>query len=280
MLFPTVMFPYALKSRQLKTPLRFGWTEQNPPQKQSLSLQREDYDAHYQPTPHFIRQISDRLMRQEQLQLPGFVMVDKLESQIPAAKLNPFLEKTMLALKKYLSHWHLKAFNPNEHPLIVIQKRQVDGQIPETGNLHTTETQGKWTLKSPHFDRNALLVLHRYEPTQNVRDGNLQVIDLKQFLRDHPTESLSKLLNADKTIRPDYWPRLKPYTLTLPTNNQDHRVVFMNNTIQNGIAHGVTPLQVMDPNKPIHRVFERYTITPETANQALPPDTRAILEAE
>lgn len=270
--------PLSTVLRNTSAPTRFGWSQKAPPVRQSLSLSQDDIDQNYHPTPAFIERLSPFLMRDDNLELPGFMMVPDLDRHIPENRINGFLEKTLSALKKHLARAYPAAFNPERSPLTMIKKRQVDGEIAAAGNLHNEETQGKWTLKSPHFDRSAFIVLHRYEPTKNVQDGNLQVIDVKQFLKDHPKEDIEAMLNPDKTLRKEFHARLQPYTVTLDTNSGDHKVVFLHNTTQNGVAHGVTPLKPIEPDKPMNRIFERYTITRFQPGKTLPPDVKRIKE--
>lgn len=258
---------------------RFGWSQKAPPSNYTLHLSRDDYDQQRHPTPGFIQKIAPYLIRQEHLELPGFLLIPNLNQHIPSHQVNRFLEKVVIALRQHLTQTYATVFNLHKVPLTIIKKRQVDGQIAQEGNLHNADTQGKWTLKSPHFDRNALMVLHRYEPTENLQNGNLQVMDLKQFLHDHPSETLSDMLNPDKTIKKEFWARLEPYKLTLKTNSPEHNIVFLNNIPENGIAHGVTPLEVMDGSQPFKRIFERYTITPYEPRKTLPPDVTRIDES-
>ena len=268
------------KHQPLKNTLnpRFGWSRNAPPAAYSLMLNRDDYDPQHQPTPAFIHKVAPFLMRNDNLNLPGFLLIPNLDQHIPSRHLNRFLEKAVIDLKRHLAQAYDTLFNPQQVPLTIIKKRQVDGEIGQDGNLHNEDTQGKWTLKSPHFDRNALMVLHRYEPTENLEDGNLQVMDLRQFLQDHPDEQLSDMLNPDKTIKKTYWEKLEPYKLTLDTNSRQHQIVFLNNSPQNGIAHGVTPLKITDGAKPFKRIFERFTITPFEPDKKLPADVSRIEE--
>lgn len=281
MLLPhTLGFSSPLPAQFAKNlPTRFGWSQKEPPKQQSLNLTQDDFNRNYDPTPAFVEKISPFLMRSENLELPGFIMISELERHLPEKKIDHFLEKTLSLLKKHLSQSYSATFNQERIPLTLIKKKQIDGQISAAGNLHNAETQGKWTLKSPHFDRNALVVLHRYAPTENVQDGNLQVIDVKQFLREHPDSDIQSMLNPDKTIREAFRAKLVLYTVTLETNSPDHKVVFLHNTPQNGVAHGVTPLKPIQPDKPIKRIFERYTITRFEPGKTLPPDVSRIQES-
>jgi hypothetical protein len=276
---PRPQSPWAIPPKN-SDPVHFGWSQKAPPVSYCLSLAQDDFDKRYDPTPAFIKKISPFLMRENNLQLPGFLMVSNLSQRLPENQIQRFLEKTLVALKNAWSQWHPAVFNPHNIPLTFIKKRQVDGEIPAEGNLHNQETQERWTLKSPHFDRNALMVLHRYEPPENITGGNLQVIDVNQFLLDNPAERIENLLNADKTIRPEYWPALAPYRLTLETNSTDHKVVFLHNDLHNGIAHGVTPFHLIDEHKPMKRVFERYTITKFEPERALPSDVKCFHTAD
>lgn len=257
---------------------RFGWSKQSPPANYTLPLSRDDYDQRHQPTASFIQKVAPFLMRNGNLDLPGFLLIPNLEQHIPQQDMNTFLEKAMIRLKQHLAQNYGPLFNPQHIPLTIIKKRQEDGKIGPEGNLHNEETQGKWTLKSPHFDRTAFMVLHRYEPTENLEDGNLQVMDLQQFLQDHPAEQLSDILNPDRTIKKAYFEKVEPYKLTLKTNSNQQKIVFLNNYPQNGIAHGVTPLKIADEAKAFRRIFERYTITPFQANKTLPADVSRVEE--
>lgn len=280
MLFPVSMGPrQPVAARpEISSEIRFGWTKKSPPTQQNLSLTTDDFDSQHMPTARFIEKISPLLMRGKQLELPGFITIPDLECYIPANRIDNFLQKTMVELKKHLSQAYAFLFNPNQTPLTLLKKRQLDGKISKMGNLHNEETKGRWTLKSPHFDRNALLVLHRYEPTENVKDGNLEVIDVNQFLKDHPEHKFEHLLNPDKTLQKEYIPLLKPYTYGLLTNTNKPTVVLLNNTIQNGVAHSVSPMQPIDCQKPIQRAFDRYTISGFEPNKILPADVIRIQE--
>jgi hypothetical protein len=256
---------------------RFGWSKSQPPQHQ-LEIDQADLTDEYKPTSRFMKKLSDFLVREGNLNKPGFATLSNFETLIPQEKQESFLRASILKLKHHLETVFPKALNPENVPLTIIKRHMVDGKVLKEGNISSQNNQGNWTLKIPHFDRGAFIVMHKYNPPKNVTGGNFQVIDVNQFLADNPEINLSDMLDDDKQLLPNYWEKLKPYTLTLNTNRALQTAVVINNTAQGGIAHSVTPVFLKDKTKPFKRDYERFTITRFEPNKKLPPDVFRVEE--
>jgi hypothetical protein len=192
--------------------LRYGWTADRPPQHQ-VNVEKRDLTETYKPTDRLMAKLTDMLMRQGSLDKPGFTNLSNFDTAIPVHHQEGFLKATIIGLKQRLETQFKQTFNPDNMPLTIIRRHMIDGKVLKEGNISAEDDKGNWTLKSPHFDRGAFVVMHKYNPTENVTGGNFQVIDVSQFLADNPKLKLGDMLMPDKQVHPDYWEKLKPYVL-------------------------------------------------------------------
>lgn len=267
--------PFSAPRQAEGKPLRFGWSQASPPQ-YDLPLTSSDLGPGLEPQPSLLHKIAQKLIRREDLNRAGFARFPNLDEWVPAPQQAAFLDLLIQRLGRYLQAHYKADLNPSGIRLTTIRKTLRDGQVAAEGNLTQQDADGRWTLKSPHFDRKALVVLHRYRPPQNVQGGAFQVIDVKQYLSDQAQEespeSLQQMIDAEQKILPTFWEALRPYTLTLEKEATQGGTIIFNNTLQAGVAHAVTPVRVKDPSNPFLREYTRYTLTPqEPKPETLPP---------
>ncbi len=256
-------------------PLRFGWSRAKPPQYR-LEISPSDVDAGLEPQQSLLEKIAQKLIRRDDLNRSGFALFSNLADRVPPARQETFFTTLTLKLQTYLEENFKAFFNPGNKALTSIRRHMQDGQVLTEGNLVAKTPAGNWTLKSPHFDRGAFVVMHQYHPTKNVSGGQFQVIDVNQFLHDHPTVALSQMVDAESKVLPAFWEALAPYSLTLNKEEVTGTALIFNNTFRAGVAHAATPVVIEEPSKPFKREYVRYTITPVTPERPLPVDVQRL----
>lgn len=133
-----------------------------------------------------------------------------------------------------------------------------DGYLPPTAKA--VENDGlRWSVKNIHFDPNALILAHGYGPMKNVAGGDLLVVRINSFCHDLGL-SRDKVLTTFNVAGQSYpSPRaefherlLAEYSQMIITSHGDP-IVFLNNRVVDGVAHGVSPVMILDPSKPFQR---------------------------
>jgi hypothetical protein len=123
-----------------------------------------------------------------------------------------------------------------------------DGRIP-------TELYGsQWSFKRLHVDRDALLFSHLYGPVSGFAGGDLLLAAARPYLRRHGYRFADVFEWSDEStpgskpvLRAEFVDELmREHGETVTAPDLD-RIIFVNNTPEAGVLHGIRPLLDLDP---------------------------------
>ncbi|WP_217558993.1 hypothetical protein [Streptomyces sp. GbtcB6] len=202
--------------------------------------------------------VADRLVRSTNAPGAGAAMVVGLSKWFDVDQARTFHEQLFPAVWREYRERHstLRSHSDFRFKTSVL----VDGSIP-------LELYGNaWSFKDLHIDREVLLFSHLYGPAQDFTGGELLLVDIWPYASSHQLSFDDMFFWSDEptegskpVLRPDHCdPALSECGINLGTCGPDE-IVFVNNSPDAGILHGVTPVQVGDPEG-YRREFHRCSV--------------------
>lgn len=244
----------------------FGWSAAQPPKKYEVKITQYNFNVRTkQPRLNLIQAVGKTLIR-ESTNDAGFCNVTGLETVFNNPNdLETATQNLALAVANWFKENHL-----NKHdllaskPMVLACKKTQDGA--SNGQLIVTDADDRgqqWTIKRPHFDGGSKLFCHLYWPTTNTEGGAVQVFDIAQYLKDNQdvqeTDVMDPALpSGHHNVKEGV--DLSAYGMTFDTHKKP-TVVFINNTRPAWIAHGATPVTLVEPQQPFDRAFHRFSLT-------------------
>lgn len=129
-----------------------------------------------------------------------------------------------------------------------------------------------YSHKNPHFDNAPVVAGLMYLPTRGVEGGIPQIFDPEDYMRQHPKLGIpmSELVDRGELVVDKDKEELSPgllaqadfddVTMTLVRDPSTPMLVLFNNKGPNRVAHGATPLRVVDTSGNHRRDIVRYTL--------------------
>lgn len=202
--------------------------------------------------------VADRLMRAKDSPGPGAAVVTGLSAWFDIDQARTFNEQLFPEVWRSFRERHTELMSHSDFRFKT--SVLVDGSIPL--ELYGNE----WSFKELHFDREVLLFSHLYGPVQGFSGGELLLVDIWPYLGNHQLHFDDAFTWSDE-----------PTTGSKPVLRQSHcdsalsecginlgpcgpdEIVFVNNSPDAGVLHGVTPVALTDPSA-YRREFHRCSV--------------------
>jgi hypothetical protein len=139
----------------------------------------------------------------------------------------------------------------------------------EDGRLPVEIVGDTVTFKRLHFDPHSIIFGHLYYPTQNVRGGDILLVDVRAYLNDTrvPFEKVfhrlerpgdeSRLVTSDQhgsQLRRAYTTRVSP------PKPGETLLLIVRNSYDEGVAHEIADVHAIREDRPTSRRFLRTSI--------------------
>ncbi len=251
----------------------FGWRSEKLPDFR-LAIRPEDI-LNGQPTDTFVRRVMDKLKR-DSLDDPGFVVVpgaDQVFDNPEAMKAffeNTFLRVTGMLTKKPAGYETVFPPEVSRDDVTIATQHVDDGSAASKFTLIEDRDGNRWTPKYPHFDLNPLFFAHLYHKPENISGGRFRVFDVEQRLQDFPDDpETGRMMASINQVRdPDGLKEKLLESYSYEADPEDFPAfVMVNNNHRNltdrhlGVAHGASPVVVLDHGKPFSRTYDRWSVT-------------------
>lgn len=210
----------------------------------------------YRELPRLAVAVARRLARPDHRVGPGAVLVTGLAAHFEPTAAREFHEELFRAVWTDVRG----EIHGGEREFRIKTGTIADGAIPE-------ELYGsRWSFKDLHVDREVLLFSHLYGPVAGFAGGELLLVDVRPYLRNHRlgfhdafTWSSEATEGSKPVLRAEHCqPALAECGVDVGPLGPD-AIVFVNNMPDAGILHGVRPVEVVD-SAAFRREYHRCSV--------------------
>lgn len=231
--------------------------------------------------PDKLQHILDKLSRTDLTDpnTPGFVVIDGLEKTFKNVQaMELFFRWLMVDLSyvinntpAYRDYYQLQ--DATQSLVMSALGYLADGrQAAFVNSAGETVQYPPYSHKNPHFDNAPFVAGLMYLPTRGVEGGIPQIFDPEDYIRQHPNLGIpmSEFLDRGELVVDKDKEELSPgllaqadfdnVTMRLDRDPSTPMLVLFNNKGPNRVAHGATPLRVVDTTGNHRRDIVRYTL--------------------
>lgn len=257
--------------------IRFGWTQQERPD-YKVKLKKEDVKDMEQaiPTDAFVKKVGKKLVGDED-SAPRFVLLSDAGEALGATKSETSEERIKRFRHNLLEQLigYFKTNNPEllalKHPLsseAALSGDDVEVSIGGKMDDPYPRHKDKSSTMSPMFTHwdyyNWPIISLQYAKPTNVMGGLPRVFDARQMANDEGKTVLD-LVDQDKFKKKNYTSLLPPNTevfekYSIPFDPESEPILILNNTLEAGIAHGVTTVYPKEADKPVARPIHHLRV--------------------